>query len=402
MIEQLKIALCYSGQPRTWRHCLESQLAYFEGADISIFLHLWDEVRPDELGDILTQYAPADVFIEPRPDFSAQHRQLATLWPVTPTPFVFDMAYGIQQALGLALNNGQTFDTIVRMRYDTLYRGRMNWQAVDPQAVNVANWGHAACVDDLFAVGAPEVMGQYARFYDWLCQNLERFENRDTPGMLKPEMALQQFLHHRGVPVNVLGPHDFKIVRPGMVGRPFDLIRNDIQFQVEKIGAINACLQDAGADVRHKHKYIDIYPFKAMQTKIIAYSHAVGPEVMKAVWQGCWADRLLALEAMAVTIMADRCAKPELGYEDLELVRLMITAVLDQISDVQHLDVAGYVLKMCSLEMVDQRQGLAWQTQQKMDLAVALDQQGLIEAAPVILATLQHSLRLLQSVGVQG
>ena len=76
----MRIAVCFSGQPRTWRKCYESWNNFFSkfGADIDFFYHLWNFntlpqilnestpilVNQDELDDIYAILKPKKLLIE--------------------------------------------------------------------------------------------------------------------------------------------------------------------------------------------------------------------------------------------------------------------------------------------------------------------------------------------------
>ena len=45
----MRIALCLSGQPRTWRHTWRTAFDFFAGHAVDVFIHTWEETDPADL-----------------------------------------------------------------------------------------------------------------------------------------------------------------------------------------------------------------------------------------------------------------------------------------------------------------------------------------------------------------
>src|SRR4051794_7421355 len=98
----MRIALCLSGQPRTWRATCESLFAFFAGHELDVFLHTWREGEPSELEALLTAYAPRGHAIGARPLFAEEKRLLADRFPTRPPLTIFDMFHSVAESLALA------------------------------------------------------------------------------------------------------------------------------------------------------------------------------------------------------------------------------------------------------------------------------------------------------------
>jgi len=88
----MRIALCLSGQPRTWRWTRESLMAFFAGHELEVFFHTWREGDPAELDALTEAYRPRAHRIADRPLFLAEKRLLAERFPTRPPLTIFDIS----------------------------------------------------------------------------------------------------------------------------------------------------------------------------------------------------------------------------------------------------------------------------------------------------------------------
>lgn len=138
-----KIAVCISGQPRTWKNCIGSWFNVFLGNEIyknvDVFCHVWDyntvpncisgkseieKVSPEEIQSLTKNLRPKKVLIESFKEFvpfkSAQ--------PINYSPFLSQF-YGIMRAARLKkeyeIENNIMYDVVVRLRYDAFFFNRV-------------------------------------------------------------------------------------------------------------------------------------------------------------------------------------------------------------------------------------------------------------------------------------
>lgn len=135
-----KIAVCFSGQVRTWKKCLESwhHILEHQGSrdNIDVFCHLWDfnsvpnsvpdhpkdsvKVDRNEIRELLDYLKPKKFLIEPEKGFPPFSKNQA----ITHGPFISQF-YGIMKAANLKrkyeLENRMMYKAVVRVRYDAYY-----------------------------------------------------------------------------------------------------------------------------------------------------------------------------------------------------------------------------------------------------------------------------------------
>jgi hypothetical protein len=133
----LKIALCFSGQPRTWRKCIESWKQHvIQNNNVDIFCHLWDyNSIPNSIAD-----GPADTWLSPEGDLAELIGILnpkkyiiepaKTFVPIRKNqPIVFSnflsQYYGIMSSARIKreyeIENMIQYDIVIRMRYDAFF-----------------------------------------------------------------------------------------------------------------------------------------------------------------------------------------------------------------------------------------------------------------------------------------
>lgn len=393
MTSKPKIAVCLSGQPRTWRHCVDSQRALLQRFDVDYYLHSWDDVVQSERTDLIAAYAPVDAIFEPRPDFTLQQAALVRVFPKAPLVHVFDMTYGVKQALYMALNSGRPYDFYARARYDLMFDGALDPIQLAPDTLNAFDWGHPSCIDDMFAIGNAEVMRIYAGFYDWI--DPERMDTKPYDGLFKPEFGLACYIKGQGVSqTNLLGPRR-KLLRERMVGRAFDDMRDDIFGQVEKHNEIDRHIRqivpaDQLADVVFYHQYRDSLPIHAMQQQV---GHVLGTwpaAARSALFAASWAERLVLADRLLAGLLGPESQQP-LTSRTLTYIRLLATVLLSQMDLSLPLDRFGVVLTSLSFERPDGALAAGWIEAHPDDAAALLLDSELAATAPLFFQALCYA-----------
>lgn len=135
-----KIAICFSGQLRTWRNCIKSWhniLLQNDSIDnTDVFCHIWDyntipncvvdkntqieKIDLTEINDLQEFLKPKKVLIEQEINFLP----LNSAQPLTYSPFL-SQYYGIMRAARLKkeheIENNMMYDVVVRARYDSYF-----------------------------------------------------------------------------------------------------------------------------------------------------------------------------------------------------------------------------------------------------------------------------------------
>lgn len=228
----MRIAICLSGQPRTWRNTRDSLTRFFADHDVDVFLHSWREGDPAELEALLAAYAPRAARIEDRPLFVDEKRQLVERFPAgAPLP-IFDMFHSIAESLRLAAEADQAYDLVVRARFDSLFDGVWSGEAPRAGALIIPDlYPHPWGCTDQFALGSPSDMTLYGGVSSWLGRGA--YPAYPEP-CLRPERVLRDYLQDVcGLQVD-LRPIAMKLLRPGQVGRSFGDLVDDPVFHAAK------------------------------------------------------------------------------------------------------------------------------------------------------------------------
>ena len=129
-----KVAVCLSGQARTWRTAKENILKYFDlaeyGCEVDFFIHTWDvnqyrdkndvqwvqredqKVSPNEKDDLIQAFNPVDIEME---EYSKD--DFTTLWET--------LFYSFMKSVWLKkkheVNNSFVYDLVIKARLDINY-----------------------------------------------------------------------------------------------------------------------------------------------------------------------------------------------------------------------------------------------------------------------------------------
>lgn len=133
-----RIAICFSGQPRTWRKAIPRWQAILDDHrfQVDAFCHLWSfntpsaklgtvpsplEVEQEEMVELISTLHPISHRIEGRRAFSPQNTDQALARPEYLSQF-----YGIMECARLKrsheMQNGFVYDAVIRARYDLMIR----------------------------------------------------------------------------------------------------------------------------------------------------------------------------------------------------------------------------------------------------------------------------------------
>lgn len=237
-----RIALCYSGRPRSIQECYDNHKEYFRlGQDnVDVFAHLWfDEdlvgsrfpssvnqgVWPDaEIKEWINEnWKPKKVKYEKPRVFDQMYNDIwQPKWPhCHPKDNQISMFYGIEQVMNLKKEyeeeNNFKYDYVIRMRSDLEFKqspgqfedydqDKLHVYRVNPGPDWIQTGVEEFAVLDIIAWGGSEVMDKYGTTYS----NLERILSEGCPAFTPDSL-----LGYNAVKVNNLSvekhPWAFKI-----------------------------------------------------------------------------------------------------------------------------------------------------------------------------------------------
>jgi hypothetical protein len=344
-----------SGQFRTWRYTHETLFKFFDGHDVDVFVHTWDEAEDAEIQAVRAAYAPRAIATGPRPLFLDEKRAMAARFPVSPPLTVLDMFHTMAASVGLALEANaaapEAYDLICRTRFDTIYDGR--WRGEAPPkgaiAVQTGEYEPEGGCNDQFALGEPEVMGLYAGVSAWLPTGLTSL----PPPTFRPEIALQTYL----VDVCGLPLHRERfaltLLREYQVGRPFAKLRDDTFHHVRKREDWEAFAKTHMApEITEK---LDFRHYGRLPLMLDRWLQAKPPEVRGAVLTGDWTDRIVAIDSL---IQGETG-----GLMDADrhrMVRLIHAALINRMARDEPMGLESFIVHAVSANQQNMLRALSW------------------------------------------
>lgn len=181
---KLKIAVCISGEPRTFKYCINSFNRFFYGHDIDIYIACRSNT---DIEAIKKHYAPTNINIYSDIDYSNLERKgikafgfINKKHGITipqANPNILPMWYGIKQSLLALINSGnkpELYDAICRCRFDTFFKSplpELNFKK-DTIYIDPAYNEHDG-YSDQFAIGHPSAMKEYFSLFNWIPQSYD-------------------------------------------------------------------------------------------------------------------------------------------------------------------------------------------------------------------------------------
>lgn len=351
----MRIALCLSGQPRTWRATRESLTAFFAGHEVEIFLHTWREGDPAELEALLAAYAPRAWRIEERPLFLTQKRLLAERYPTRPPLTLFDMLHSIEASLALAAAHEPAFDLVVRARFDALFDGAWSGEVPGPgEVVTPDDFPSPAGCNDQFAIGRPAAMQAYGALGGWFAGVLPEVRGE----ALQPEVLLRGYLEEVcGLRVT-RQPIAMRLLRHADGEKAFAEVVDDPLFHAAKHEAWEAFAQAHLADLAPVLDFA--HPARtplALDRALDAWAQARGPAAAHALFAAPWPQRLAAIDGFLAEQAGETAALDEAAYE---AVRLVCAALLQRMDRREPLGLESALVHMLSDNIRDMRRAYAW------------------------------------------
>ena len=351
----MRIALCLSGQPRTWRHTWETAFAYFEAHDLDVFIHTWDETDPAELQDLLATYAPKAFTIEPHPPFMAEKRRMAERFPFSPPFTIFDMFHSIAASLILALDSGDAatpYDLICRSRFDLILDDQWNGQPPPEGAVIVpahGGVGEIGC-NDQFAIGSPDTMRRYAGISAWLMDGMLDFQGRQ----FMPEVVLQNYLTVINGLTVVREPLALRLLREDQAGLPYAEVRHDPMFNAVKREQWEAFAK--AHDLRGANQELDFDHHSRTPLEFDRWLKGLPNEQRQAVLTLPWPDRLVAIDHL----LGEALGLAPMEAERYGVVRQICAALVHRMARNEPMSPQSFIVQALSANILDMRRAQDW------------------------------------------
>lgn len=365
----MRIALCLSGQPRTWRRTRESLTAFFAGHDVDVFLHSWAEEDPAELQAVIDAYRPRAHAITERPLFVAEKRLLAERFPTRPPLTLFDMFHSIAESLALVEPVAGDYDLVVRARFDAMFEGAWSGEAPAPGQVIVPDlYPDASGCNDQFAIGDATAMRAYARAGAWFAETLPGLVSVD--GWLRPEAVLLHYLRTVAGLAVELRPIAMRLCRPDQAHLPFAQLGDDPLFQAAKHEDWQAFAQAHFPEVADEADFN--HPARqplALDRALSAWVEANGEDAAQALFAAPWPQRIQAIDAM---LDRQTGGLRTLDDDSYQAVRVICAALLQRMEFDPALCPSSAAVHLLSDNFRDMRRVDAWTRAQPGALALAM------------------------------
>ena len=358
----MRIALCLSGQPRTWRATRDSLFAFFAGHEVDVFLHTWREGDPAELEAMLEAYRPRAHRIEARPSFVEAKRLLAERFPSRPALTIFDMYHSVAASLALARDPAHgPYDLAVRARFDALFDG--TWSGRPPgegELVLTNAYPDPGGVNDQFAIGRMAEMEAYGAVGAWLPAVLAELRGK----WFWPEAALRIYLEDACSLKLDLQPIAMKLLREAQVGLPFAAVIDDPLFHAEKHEIWEAFAAERFPDVETEFDHPSRTPLaldRALSAWLAERTETEAFELLRSPWP----QRIFAIDAF---ITGQAGELPTLDEDSYRGVRLICAMLLQRMDRDEPMSLESFLVHVLSANVVDMRRGADWGDQNPREL----------------------------------
>jgi hypothetical protein len=352
----MRLAICLSGQPRTWRATRESLLAFFAGHELDVFIHTWREGDPAELEAVTEAYQPRAIRVEERPLFVAEKRLLAERFPTRPALTIFDMFHSAAESLALPRDCGDgAYDLVVRTRFDAMFDGAWSGEVPPAAAVVVPDLypDPAGCTDQ-FALGGPAEMAAYGAVGAWLAGALPLLSGE----WLRPEVVMRHYLEQVCGLELMLRPIAMRLCRTAQADQPFAALADDVLFHAakhedwERFARTQFPDVAAGADFGHAARTA-LELDRALSAWLEGRPAKDGFQLLKAPWS----RRIQAVDAFITAQTGGLATLDEDAYRGVRLVCAMLLQRMDRR---EPMTLESFAVHALSANIADMRRAAEW------------------------------------------
>lgn len=202
----MKVAVVYSGEPRSYAEVVDQHREFFKGVDYDTFHSTWTKTSQDDLKLILTSpniknVSLVDYHVPERSDLIRFEKVLLGTKHNHPIFMLGRIQYMTSSALNLVWDELQRYDYIVRVRYDFKFEG--SFLDLIPENISSRDifttrkmGGKSSPINvwDGFAFGSPYAMSLYFDFNKWIPFSL--FNHDVYNWKFQPEFVYGTYLRH--------------------------------------------------------------------------------------------------------------------------------------------------------------------------------------------------------------
>lgn len=250
---KMKIAICLSGEPRSYIHCIESFKRFFHGHDIDIYIASKNEHVNE---DLMAQYNTKNVNTYSDPSFKELEAEgfkkfgfkseRDGLLVANASPNLYPMWYGVYKSVEYLINNpdiASQYDAICRCRFDNFFIKPMDITSFPKNSIFVdPNYNEHNGFSDHLAIGEPESMIKYLSLFNWIEESF--LQDFGEKGYL-PERVLKKYLLEH-CKINVV-PYEFesRLFRDSFVGLPsYKIPLKDFKINRDRNVRLNKYIKD--------------------------------------------------------------------------------------------------------------------------------------------------------------
>jgi hypothetical protein len=227
-----RIAICFSGQPRTWRKCYETWRQFLDIDQADIFCHLWNfNTKPNsvstdqhhqalsqqEIDDLVGILKPKKIIIESHKTIMPFRKKQAITYP----PFLSQF-YGIMKAARLKkqyeIEHDWQYDVVARARYDSYFQEPVitSNSTVEENTMHGFHFGwnkltNRGRIGDIFWMADSQTYDIIADYY----LNLHSIESKfflDPNNLLTPEYVFFHYIKKNNINIHI-NHWDIKLFR---------------------------------------------------------------------------------------------------------------------------------------------------------------------------------------------
>jgi hypothetical protein len=323
---------------------------------VDIFLHTWREGDPAELEALIAAYAPRAWLIEDRPLFVEEKRLLADRFPTRPPLTIFDMLYSVAESVKLAVASGETYDLLVRARFDALFDGAWSGEAPAVGELIIPDLypDPAGCTDQ-FAIGRPAEMQVYADMGAWLGGVIGQVDRGDW---LRPEPVVRQYLE----PVSGLTiaerPIAMKLCRDEQVGLSFAELTDAPLFHAAKYETWESFAREQFPDVAaHADFYHPARSALEYERRLNAWLATRPRKDLFQLFKSPWSRRILAMDAFIASQAGPLDPPDEASYQ---LLRTICATLLHRMDRKEPMTLESFVVHTLSANLDDMQRAANW------------------------------------------
>jgi len=199
----MKVAVIYSGEPRTFNKVVDSHDSFFEGLDVDTYHSTWLHVSERDKAIIKIAHNfknlnEIDYNVKERPDLIRFEKLLLANKPNHPIFMLGRIQYMTGMAFMPLYYTQEQYDYVVRLRYDFTYEGKLidYLKDIGPRDILVTRkmGGKSSPINiwDGFAIGRPDTMSYYFDFHRWIPFSL--FDSNVFGWKFQPEFVYGTYL----------------------------------------------------------------------------------------------------------------------------------------------------------------------------------------------------------------